>query len=295
MPPASQPGSRLRGLGFLLVTCFGWGMNWPVIRLVLSELPPFTARAASSGLGMLIAFAAAALLGERLRPLAGQYRQLLISAVLNFAAFSALSTLAVQLLNASEAAILVFTLPLWSALLAWPILGERLTGRKLAALAIGLSGVVVLMGNRVHFGGDDRALLGIVCGLAASMLFALGTVLAKRRPLALPPVTAVAWQLGIATLLLAALSGFEHAAWAELHLKVWLGLLYIAGVASTLAYLAWFRALRLLPASTAAIGSLLTPVIGVCAAALTLGEPLGARQLVALALTVSGVALAVRG
>ncbi len=67
MPPAvgpqPQPGQRLRGLGFLLVTCLGWGVNWPVIRLVLSQLPPFTARAASSGLGMLIAFGVAALLG----------------------------------------------------------------------------------------------------------------------------------------------------------------------------------------------------------------------------------------
>jgi drug/metabolite transporter (DMT)-like permease len=291
----TRPSARLRGVGFLLVTAFGWGVNWPMIRLVLSQLPPFTARAASSGLGMLVAFAAAALLRGRLRPPAGQYLPLLISATLNFAAFSALSTLSVQLLNASEAAILVFTLPLWSALLAWPILGERLTGRKLAALAIGLSGVVVLMANRLHFGGESRTLMGIGCGLTASMLFALGTVLAKRRPLAMPPMAAVAWQLGIAAVLLAVLAGFEQAPWSQLSTEVWLGLLYMSTVSSTLAYFTWFRALRLLPASTAAIGSLLVPVIGVGAAALTLGEPLGARQLIALALTVSGVALAVRG
>jgi drug/metabolite transporter (DMT)-like permease len=265
-----------------------------VIRLVLGELPPFSARAASAAAAALVAFAVAALLRERLRPPAGQWLPLLVSAMLNMCFFAALSTLAVELLNAGEAAIVVFTLPLWAALLAWPILGERPTARKAIALAIGLSGVVVLMSDRLHFGGATRALLGIGCGLAASMLFALGTVLAKRRPLAMPPLAAVAWQLGISALPLAALSRFEAASWSQLSVNGWLGLAYMATVSQTLAYITWFRALRLLPASTAAIGSLLVPIIGVCTAALTLGEPLGSRQVVALALTVGGVALAMR-
>jgi drug/metabolite transporter (DMT)-like permease len=265
-----------------------------VIRLVLSQVPPFSARAASAGAAALIALGAAVLLRERLRPPAGQWLPLLVSAMLNISVFSALSTLAVQLLNASEAAIVVFTLPLWAALLAWPILGERPTARKAAALAIGLAGVAVLMANRLHFSGQTRALLGIGCGLAASMLFALGTVLAKRRPLAMPPLAALAWQLGIAAIPLAALSRLETAPWSQLTASSWLGLAYMAAVSQALAYFTWFRALRLLPASTAAIGSLLVPIIGVCTAALTLGEPLGPRQVLALALTVGGVALAMR-
>ena len=62
-----------------------------------------------------------------------------------------------------------------------------------------------------------------------------------------------------------------------------------------IAYLAWFGALRRLPASTATIGVLLAPVLGVFASAVLLGDPLGARQVVALAMTVGGIALAARG
>jgi drug/metabolite transporter (DMT)-like permease len=75
----------------------------------------------------------------------------------------------------------------------------------------------------------------------------------------------------------------------------WAAFGYVALVALCLAYLAWFRALALLPASAAATGTLLVPVIGVLSSALLLGEPLGLRQVLALAMTVSGVALASRG
>jgi drug/metabolite transporter (DMT)-like permease len=58
--------------------------------------------------------------------------------------------------------------------------------------------------------------------------------------------------------------------------------------------MAWFGALRRLPASTAAVGILLAPVLGVFSSAALLGDPLGVRQMVALALTVGGIALASR-
>jgi probable blue pigment (indigoidine) exporter len=59
-----------------------------------------------------------------------------------------------------------------------------------------------------------------------------------------------------------------------------------------LAYVTWFRALRLLPAATAATGVLISPVVGVIASALLLGDPLGPRQVAALGLTLTGVGLA---
>jgi len=62
----------------------------------------------------------------------------------------------------------------------------------------------------------------------------------------------------------------------------------------TVAYLTWFRALRLLPASVAAISVLLSPLVGVLSSAALLGDPLGVRQLVALAVTLTGVGLAAR-
>ncbi|MPW16532.1 EamA family transporter [Paraburkholderia sp. CNPSo 3157] len=59
-------------------------------------------------------------------------------------------------------------------------------------------------------------------------------------------------------------------------------------------YLAWFAALRHLPPQITSIGMLLVPIMGIVAAAIALGEPLGLKEAVAMTLTSSGVALALR-
>ncbi|MBV8455604.1 MAG: DMT family transporter [Acetobacteraceae bacterium] len=72
----------------------------------------------------------------------------------------------------------------------------------------------------------------------------------------------------------------------------WAGFAYIAVFPVTVAYLAWFRALSLLPASTSSIAVLLAPLIGVVSSAALLGDPLGLRQLGALVITLGGIGLA---
>src|SRR5580698_7306348 len=74
-----------------------------------------------------------------------------------------------------------------------------------------------------------------------------------------------------------------------------LGTVYIATIPMTVAYLAWFRALRLVPASLAATTILVSPMVGVLGSTLVLGETLGPRQIVALGMTLTGVAIAARG
>ena len=69
---------------------------------------------------------------------------------------------------------------------------------------------------------------------------------------------------------------------------------YMTVFAMGICYLAWFAALRRLSPAAAATGTLVTPVVGVVSGALALGEPLGLTQWIAMALVLSGVALALR-
>ena len=141
---------------------------------------------------------------------------------------------------------------------------------------------------------SQSRLPGVLAGGLAAVLFGLGAVIAKRAPLAMPLVAGVAWQvmLGIVPLLVPAL--WERPNWTMVTPLGWLAIAYVAIVPMTVAYLAWFRALRLVSAATASTALLIAPVAGVFSSALLLGEPLGARQLLALALTLTGVALAAR-
>ena len=286
-------GTRAEGLALLLLTACSWGLTWPQSKFLLTELPPFTMRSVCTIGGVVFAFTVAALRGEGLRPPRAQWGWLALFAMVNFGGFMVFSTLALAWLDASEAVIITYTLPIWAGLLAWPILGERPTIRRVAAMVLGLAGVALLVGV-----GSVQArwskLPGVSSGLLAAAIFGLGTVIAKRRPLALPPVTSVAWQAMIGAVPLVALALWEQPHWEAVTPVGWLCCCYIMVMPMTVAYLAWFRALRFVSASTAATMVLVSPLVGVFCSAWLLGDPLGPRQLVAVAVTLTGVGLAAR-
>ncbi|MGK9233662.1 DMT family transporter [Inquilinus limosus] len=286
------PGVSVQGLGFLVATSLMWGFNWPLVKHLVTVLPPFSVRAASGLIGTAIVLAIALARRESLRPPRGQWGRLCLAAGLNVTAWMALTTLSLLWLRASETTILAYTLPLWAALLAWPLLGEKPTLARGIGLVLGLSGIVLLVAHEAPGDAEIGAKLpGVALALAGSMLFALGTVLAKRAPVAMPPTALVAWQTGLGLLpLLLFWLLFEQPDFAALDGFGWLALVYGGALAFGLAYVAWFAALRRLPASVATIGSLMAPVIGVLASVAMLGDPFGLREIAALAL--GGVALA---
>ncbi|MBS0561007.1 MAG: EamA family transporter [Proteobacteria bacterium] len=289
-PPAAGR-ERLEGLSLLLLTACSWGLNWPIAKFMLTELPPFTMRLVCCAGGVVFAYLLVVLRGENIRVPRALWPRLVLFAMLNFGAFSALTTLCLAWLRASEAVIVTYTLPIWASLLAWPVLGERPTWRSVVALVLGLAGVAMLVGVDAS-AATAAKLPGVAMGLAAAVLFGLGTVLAKRHPLAVPPVTGVFWQVVVGLVPIVVLALFERPNWSLFTPTGAAAGLYVAVLPMTLSYVAWFRALRLLPASTAATGVLIAPIVGVCASAVMLGDPLGMRQLVALVVTLSGVTLA---
>jgi len=291
---SAEPSARLQGLALVLFTACGWGMAWPLSKYLLTMLPPYSMRAASSVLGCALAFAAAWWQRERIRPPPGHWPRIVLFALLNYGIFTTMTTWALNHLKASEAVTITYTIPVWAALFAWPILRERPTPAKLLALVLALGGVALLVGADTAQATWTK-LPAAAMALTAAVTFGLGTVLGKQAPLRLPPTTAVAWQVLIGTAPMMVFACFEDPDWPALTPGGWAGILYIALVPMLLAYLAWFRALRLVPASVAATSVLISPVIGVLGSALFLGETFGAAQLAGLAMTLAGVALAARG
>jgi drug/metabolite transporter (DMT)-like permease len=151
----------------------------------------------------------------------------------------------------------------------------------------------VLLGGQ-GFAFDAGKLAGILFALVAAVLFALGTVI-TRTPIPVPPLTLVAWQVGLGCAPMIVLGLLiEHPNFTALNTAGWAVLIYMTLVPMGVCYLAWFATLRHLPPEVASIGMLLVPIMGIVAAALSLGEPLGLREIAAMALTLSGVALALR-
>ena len=296
--PASKDeghGSRAAGFLFLMVTSVGWGVNWPISKYLLTELPPLTMR----GLGGLIGAACLALLalarGERLAVPRHLWPRLIGISMLTVGLWTGLIGLSLLWLNAGEAAVLAASNPVWVSLLAWPMLDERLSLRRIVALLVAIAGLAVLFGVD-GFGASADKLPGIALALTATLGVAIGTILTKRFPLQMPAIAVAAWQIGCACLVVTVAGfTFETAHFDRLTPLGWSLFGYVVFIQFCVCYACWFAALKRLPASTASVGTLVIPVVGVIAAAVALHEPLGAREVFALALTLGAVAIAARG
>ena len=154
-----------------------------------------------------------------------------------------------------------------------------------------MTGMAVLMG-----GPDFTAakLPGVLFAFAAAVLFAFGTVTAKK-PLAMPGPAVAAWQVALGCLPMVVLGLLlERPNITALSVPGALGLAYMAVGPMALCYLTWFGALKRLPTAVAATSMLIVPVVGTITAVPLLGETLGLREMFAIVLTIGGVALALR-
>ena len=279
---------------FLAITSVGWGFNWPVTKYLLPELPPLTLRGSSGVIGAALLALLALLSRQSLHVPRWMWPRIVLLGVLNVTAWMVLMGLALLWLPASEAALIAYTMPVWASLLAWPVLGERPTLSRTIALVMAFAGLASIMGGN-GLSASVQKLPGIIMALCGAIGFAVGTVLAKRRPILLPPIPAAAWQVGIGCLPVA-IAGLliETTNVSAITETGWALLVYSVVGQFCIAYVSWFAALARLPASVAAIGTMAVPVIGVVTSALALHEPLGPGQIGALIFTLAGVALATR-
>lgn len=275
----------------LVATATGWALGWSVMKVLLRDWPPLFARGVAGIAASLLLALIAVWSKENPRVPRAVWPRLLFAAFTNVFAWMGFATLTMQWLNVGEGVLLVFTMPIWATLLAWPLLGTRPTARGIAALLLGMAGITVLLGG----GGltmEGTRMFGILAALGAAVLFALGTVL-NRSPAPLPATVSVLWQVGLGSLPLVILGMlFERPDVGALTAAGFAALLYVTVIGMTGCYLTWFATLRYLPPAMASTGLLLVPLIGVLSASPLLGEPLGWREATAMALTLSGVTLA---
>ena len=294
--PTASPASRITpaGLFFLATTSIGCGLNWPVTKYLLSELPPLILRGVTGIAGALLLAVVVLARRQSLRVPVEMWPRLCLYAFLNVTCWMALMGIALLWLPAGEASMLAYMMPVWASLLAWPILGERPTLLRVLAIVVAFGGLTILLGgDGLHV--TSAKLGGFAMVLSGSLAFALGAVLSKKWPLTLPPMASATWQIGIGCLPVGLVGlAIESADLGAVTTVGWWALAYSTVIQFCVAYVAWFAALERLPASVAAIGTMAVPVFGVVASAIALHEPLGPVQIVALLLTLSGVLLATR-
>ena len=281
---------RLPRQGLLLLAALSlfWGANWPVMKMVLSEVPPLYFRSCCLLLGGVGMLALARLSGIPLRVPSGQWTRVLWLAAFNISGWNALVIIGVSLLPSGRAALLGYTMPLWSMLLSVVFLGDRLNGRTVIGLLLGLAGIVVLMGGSVE--GMLQAPVGVLCMILGAWSWATGVVLFKRIPVTMPTSALTGWMMLAGSLPLLALAiPLETSRLVVPSIGPILGMLYNILVAFMFCYWAWNRIVLMVPVSVSSLSSLSTPLIGVLGGVVFLGEPLGWQEIAAALLILGAV------
>lgn len=284
--------SRHHALIVLVVLTFVWGLNWPGMKLAVMGFPPWHFRAACSAFGIVALFTLARLQGHRLMPPPGLWGSLLLAGVLNVSGWQVFSASALQYMPSGRGAIVAYTMPLMTAVLSVPLLGDRLTLRVVVALALGMGGMAFLLPPDI-LSVHDEQIHGILLMLGAALSWGLGTIYLKYLKLPMPTTVITAWLFVFALPPMFIGAMFEP--WppdpARITLPVILGALYAGTIPVAYGYWAWFRLVEVMPVTVASIANLATPVVGVLAGAVILSESIGWREIAALGLVVSALVL----
>jgi len=292
--PAIGSHSHLPGFGWALLTgvAIFWGTNWVAIKISVAEIPIWQYRVTTAMFAGLVLLAMAKLGGHSLALPRFIWRRFALAALFNITGWQILSAYAAHMIASGKAAVLAYTMPIWTTLLAVIFLRERLTWRILAALALSALGVFVLISSGIDALGASP--LGILLAVLAAFSWAAGTIVQKSIRWPIPVIVLAGWQLllgGIPILIVALFAGpivIQNASAPAL-----LALAYSLMVPMLFGQYAWFKVVSLFPATVAAIGSVMVPMVGMLSGAVFLGEPLGWREVTALLSIVGAISLIV--
>ena len=243
------------------------------MKMGLQFVTPLWFAATRMFLGALCLFAFLALKDGVCLPGRGEISILVSVAVFQIALPTELIHTGLSCMDAGRSAILVFTIPLWVAPIAFFALGERLTRMNLVGLAMGLAGIAVLFNPLSFYFSNPSALTSNRFLFLASMSFAVAIILIRRHTWRGPIIQLMPWQMLLGTALLvvaaAAIEGDPGFDWSPPLIAI---MVYNGPVAAGFCFWAYVTISRNLPDMSKALGALRVPVLDVLFSALILGE-----------------------
>jgi drug/metabolite transporter (DMT)-like permease len=276
-------GSVLLGVTLLLA------FNQVIVKLVNAGLQPVFFAGLRSALAILFVWAWLIWKGRPPRLTRNALGAgLVIGAV--FAAEFLFLFLALDLTTVDRASLIMYSMPVWFALLAHFGLGERITPRKAAGLALAFGGCTLAILTRP--GTGEASLLGDLCALGAAWGWAL-TAYVARRPVmrAEGPEMQLFWMVLVSAPILLLLSPFFGPLIRDLNALHVLGLIFQASVVVAGGFITWLWLMSVYPSATVASFSFLTPILSLGLGALIFGESVTWAILGAALLVTAGIVL----
>ena len=283
---ALRPYLLLAGLALI------WGLNWPITKIGLRDLPPFTYGTLRVATGLVVIVAVVVLRRGLQLPSRHDLPIVVSVGIGQMAAGIALMNLALPLVSAGRSAILVYTMPLWVALIQLPTLRAGGGARQLAGLCVGLVGIAVLLNPGAIDWESTGELLGAAGLILSAILWATTTIHLRHHEWQSTPLDLMPWQLLIAVVPLV-VAAMVLEAGRQIHWEptAVVAVLFSGPLATALAFWLSQSISRSLSPLATTMGFLAVPVVGLAASSVMLGEPLTLVDLAGAATTFLGIVL----
>ena len=265
-----------------------WGLNWVVMKTANTYFPPILFVTWRFGTGALILLAVA-----YWRKIPFPDKKFLPWIILTGILQLTLNNIAAQVgmlsVSAGMAAVLNYTAPLWTAILAHFALNERLTKIKCVGIFSAILGLYVLMGLQ---GVEDLGAAFII--ILGAVAMAVSNIVVKLRLMKCDMVQLTTWQMVFGAIVLVGYSSLFPQSEINWCLPAVLCVIYNGALASALAFFLWNYVLTHIEASSASIATLVAPIVGVFGGVFILGEPFTIHIVLGMALIFTGILIVVK-
>ncbi|MFZ0529947.1 MAG: DMT family transporter [Propionicimonas sp.] len=285
----------LRPFGFLAGTVLLWGTSFAVTKTAYQSFPPMYV----IWLRMLVGLTAfLAVAGRVRRPdyRRGDWKYLALSATFIPCLYYWLEGFAIRFTTSSQAGVVAAVMPLLVAAGAWVFFGQRPTARAAVALGASILGVAALSLGGLAQENAPQPLLGNLLELGAMLAAAGSTLTIKHLSSRYDPWLLTGLQLAVGSVFFAPLAlRSEPVDWSAIPPQAWLAVAYLGACCGLLAFGLYNSALKLIPATQAALTINLVPAVAMLTGWIVLGEVMTPVQIAASLLIVAAVTWAQTG
>jgi len=273
----------------LIALTLMWGVNWPMMKLSLRELSPLYFRAITMTLGASWLWLFFRARGVRMLPHGTEWKTVVTLALPNMLGWHTISIFGVKELSSGRAAILGFTMPIWTVLLGALFLGQKLTLRVAWATLAVAAAIALLMAHELH--NLTGRPLGVLWMELAALSWAIGTLMMRRLTITLPTEALAVWMMLLTSVCLWVLALVaEPVPSFQFSPTMWGSLVYGVFINYGFAQIIWFGLARNLPPATSAMSVMAIPLIGTLSATIVVGEVPHWQDYVAVVLVMSAIA-----
>jgi len=285
--------ARIGPAALLILIVLVWAVSWPAIKVGVANVPPVWYGCLRYAVATICLFGYLIARRMPLFPPRSDWPLVAVSGVLQMAAYSALTGIALTILPPGRASVLAFSTPLWVVPLAAWRLHETVSRLALLGVAMGLLGVLTIASPSLH--ADGRGQVGAYCMLlGASAAWAVSLVFVRAHRMAASALALAPWQMLIAAMLLCAAAFAAEGPIPRINGISVASLLYVGPVATAFAYWAVVAVGQHFRARTVSMSLLATPCLGILVSAAVLGEVVDHTLVLGLILVATGIAVSAK-